>query len=70
MKTLQLYREGQEIMASDGIMYTEMKSKVGIAQDVRERNKSFEKNFPHKVADEFAIYRDRVGSKLYNRTKL
>jgi hypothetical protein len=67
MKWIQLYRDGEEIIASDGVLpvYTKL-----FKEEVIERNKRFEKNFPHKVADEFAVYRGRIGSEQGKRIKL
>ncbi len=65
MKTLQLFRDGKELIATDGIMYVDGRlSLPNIKQRVSTRNKQFAANFPHKVADSFAIYSGRIGSKL------
>jgi hypothetical protein len=70
MQTLQLYRNGNEILASDGIMYVDGRLSVSnTILRVKERNKTFATNFPHKVADSFAFYSNRIGgaqSRLFN----
>lgn len=71
MKTLQLFKDGKEIIASDGIMYVDGRFNLtSIKREVIKRNASFAKNFPHKVADSFAIYSGRIGSNLSNRYSL
>lgn len=61
---LQLFKDGKEIPATDGIMYTDGRlNKENIANRVRQRNKKFELNFPDKVSDAFAIYK---GNKVRN----
>lgn len=71
MKILQLYREGKEMLGSDGIMYTDQTTIPKMMEDVKSRNKNYQKNFPHKIADEFAVYQGRIGrSELTNRTKV
>ena len=65
MKTLQLFKDGKEIIASDGIMYVDGRlNPSNVKREVIERNKRFAKNFPHKIADAFAIYRGRIGGSL------
>jgi len=57
MKTIQLFREGKEIIASDGIMYVDGRlNAASIYREVRARNNRFAKNFPHKIADQYAVY--------------
>lgn len=65
MKTLQLFRDGKEIIATDGIMKVDGRVNLSnIKVAVRQRNARFAANFPHKVADSFAIYVDKVGGAL------
>ncbi len=65
MKTLQLYRGDKEIIASDGIMYVDGRfNPANIKREVIARNKRVIKNFPHKVADSFAIYHGRIGGSV------
>ena len=62
MKTLQLFKDGKELLGTDGIMYVDGRFNLpNIKQAVINRNKTFAKNFPHKVADSFAIYSGRIG---------
>lgn len=54
MKTIQLYQNGQYMMASDGRMHIDGRLNLQNAiQAVKDRNKRFLKNFPHKIADAF-----------------
>jgi len=56
---LQLFINDKEIIASDGIMHVDGRFNIySIANAVRERNKRFTKNFPHKVCDGFAMYKN------------
>lgn len=65
MKTLQLFKAGKEIIATDGIMHVDGRFNISsIKREVTARNKRFEANFPHKLADSFAVYQSRIGSKL------
>ncbi len=65
MKYIQLFKDGSEIIASDGIMLADGRFNIGsIKQLVINRNNRFKTNFPHKVADSFAIYSGRIGSAL------
>lgn len=67
MKILQLYKDGKEILASDGIMYVDGRLNLSnIIEKVKERNDQFAKNFPHRIADSFSIYLNRIGG---NKTK-
>lgn len=53
----QLFRDGKEIIASDGIMYIDGRlNAANVRQKIIERNQRFAKNFPHKVCDSFRIY--------------
>lgn len=71
MKTLQLFKDGQKIIATDGILYVDGRFNIeNVKNEVRKRNTRFVKNFPNKVADSFAIYQNRIGSKLGNIIKL
>lgn len=52
---LQLFRNGKEIIASDGVMYVDGRlSLLNIIKEVHSRNERM-KNFPHKIANAFAI---------------
>ena len=65
MKILQLFKDGQEIIASDGIMYVDGRLNLyNIISEVEQRNNRYKDNFPHKIADGFAIYQNRIGGKL------
>jgi len=65
MKILQLFKDGKEIIATDGIMYVDGRFNTdNIRFAVRERNKRFAANFPHKIADSFAIYTNRIGGQI------
>ncbi len=71
MKILQLYKEGKQIIATDGIMNVDGRLNISsIKREVIDRNKRFEANFPHKIADSFAVYRGRIGSSLSSIIKL
>lgn len=57
MKTLQLFKDGKQLLGSDGIMYVDGRlNNASIYREVRARNNRFAKNFPHKIADQYAIY--------------
>lgn len=65
MKYLQLYKDGKQLLGSDGIMSVDGRySNSTIYCKVRERNNKFAANFPHKVADQYAIYNGRIGGTL------
>ena len=55
---LQLYhQDGSLMIASDGVMQVD--GRYGferILEEVRSRNKRYEKNFPHKIAGWFSFY--------------
>ena len=56
---LQLFTNNKEILATDGIMHVDGRFNIySIANAVRQRNERFAKNFPHKVATEFAVYKN------------
>ena len=64
-KYIQLFRDGKELLGSDGIMVIDGRlNNSSIYRQVRQRNNSFAANFPHKVATSYAIYTSRIGSKL------
>lgn len=65
MKTIQLFKDGKELLGSDGIMYIDGRYNLtSIKSEVRKRNQRYARNFPHKIADSFAIYRDRIGGPI------
>lgn len=67
MKIIQLYKDGRMILATDGIMYVDGRyNRANIKREVLARNKRFAANFPHKIADSFAVYRDRIGGPIGN----
>jgi len=71
MKTIQLFRDGKEILGSDGIVYADGRFNwASIVRTVRQKNDSMKTNFPHKVADRFAVYSDGIGSALHSHTNL
>lgn len=56
MKTLQLFKQGKEILGSDGIMYVDGRlNATNIRREVVKRNERYAKNFPHRLADSYAI---------------
>lgn len=71
MKTIQLFKDGKQILASDGILYVDGRYNAeSVMREVVNRNKRFAKNFPHKVADSFAVYSGRIGSPLGKLTTI
>jgi len=70
LKILQLYRGGKEMLGSDGVMYTDKTTTPSMIEDVKARNNNFRKNFPHKLAEEFAVYQGRIGTALGKRIKI
>ena len=61
---LQLYKNNQAMIATDGVMCVDGRYTIeNIKAQVRERNKSLKKNFPHKLVDSFTIYK---GDLRYN----
>lgn len=61
MARIILTRGGADVLGSDGLLHVDgRKSLSTIKEMVRERNRTFEKNFPDKVADGFYI----AGEKL------
>ena len=65
MKVIQLFKDGKEIIATDGIMYVDGRFNMfNVKNAVRNRNERFRVNFPHKIADSFAVYSNRIGSPL------
>lgn len=66
MKKLQLFRQGVPIIATDGVMNVD--GRYGLNRTIKavqDRNNRFSKNFPHKVADSFAVYTTgRIGGPL------
>lgn len=50
----QLYANGIKLLATDGQIYIDGRYNIaGAKRVVIERNKTFAKNFPHKIADAF-----------------
>jgi len=71
MKILQLFKDGNEIIATDGIMHVDGRFNIeNIKFAVRERNKRFIKNFPHKIADSFAVYTNKIGGQISKQYSL
>ena len=71
MKKLQLFRDGKEIMATDGIMHVDGRLNLSnTIAAVKSRNEQFAANFPHKIADSFAIYTNRIGGSYGKIIKL
>ena len=69
MKTLQLFKDGRELLGSDGIMYVDGRfNMASIRNQVKQRNSSYEKNFQHKLADSFAIYKGRINGGTISKT--
>ncbi len=65
MKTIQLFKDGKQMMATDGIMKVDGRfNAASIYREVRARNNRFAVNFPHKVADQYAVYRNGLNSSL------
>lgn len=65
MKIIQLFKDGKQIIASDGVMYVDGRfNAASIYREVRARNNRFAVNFPHKIADQYAVYSGRIGSNL------
>ena len=57
---IDLYRNGQRIIATDGQMYVDGRWGLNrVRQAVTERNKTYQKNFTHKMADGF-LWRGKV----------
>lgn len=60
MKTLQLFKNNKEIIATDGIMYVDGRFNMkSIRLEVNNRNSRMI-NFPSKIADSFAIYKGSI----------
>ncbi len=71
MKRIQLYKDGREILGSDGIMF--MDGRYGserITAEVKKHVDTYRKNFPHLVADEYGIYAGGFLSEIVKRVKL
>jgi len=61
MARIILTRGGADILGSDGLLHVDgRKSLSSVKQQVRERNRTFEKNFPDKVADGFYLAGERL----------
>ena len=71
MRYLQLFKDDKELLGSDGIMCIDGRlNNASIYKCVKERNDRYKANFPHKVADKYAIYSNRIGSGLSNLTNI
>ena len=65
MQTIQLFKDNKQILGSDGVMKTNQNiSLMKLTNLVVERNKRYEKNFKHLICNSFAVYSDKIGSKL------
>ena len=65
MKLLQLFKDGKQLLGSDGILYVDGRFNAqSIKLAVIERNKKYNAYFQHKIADSFSIYNGRIGSSL------
>jgi hypothetical protein len=65
MKTIQLFKDGKQMLASDGIMLVDGRfNNASIYREVTARNNRFAVNFPHKVADQYAVYNNGLKSSL------
>lgn len=54
MQRIILTKQGEDILGSDGLMYVDGRLNLSnVIEKVKERNKRYSKNFPHKVADGF-----------------
>jgi hypothetical protein len=59
--TIQLFKDGKQIIASDGIMWVDGRlSEYNVTEEVIKRNLRYEKNFPHLLADAW----QRTGQRL------
>jgi hypothetical protein len=64
-KRILLIREGKEILGSDGLMHIDGRLSLdSVKEKVRERNKRYEKNFPHKICDSFYFVGERLENKI------
>ena len=65
MKYIQLFKDGKQLLATDGIMRVDGRfNAASIYREVRARNNRFAVNFPHKVADQYAVYTAGINSTL------
>ena len=61
MKKIILTQRGSDILGSDGLMYIDGRLSINsVKMKVSERNKSYKKNFPHKIADGFYFTNERL----------
>ena len=61
MKKIILYRNGYSIAGSDKLMYIDGRYNLeSTKEEVRKRNKRYEKNFSHLLADGFRYCTDRL----------
>ncbi len=69
---LQLFINDNPILGSDGVLNVDGRFNIySVANAVRERNKRFEKNFPHKVCDGFARFKnDKISNNFETQYKL
>lgn len=67
---MQLFTNGSEILGSDGILYVDGRlNQSNVIGAVKERNKRMI-NFPHKIADSFAVYSGAIINGYGSVTKL
>ena len=70
-KYIQLFKDDQMLLGSDGLMKIDGRLNIqSIINTVTNRNRTFEKNFPHKICNSFAIFSGRIGSNLTAKIKL
>lgn len=61
MQKIILTIDGKDILGSDGLMYIDgRKNLYNQIMEVKERNKRYAKNFPHKIANGFYKVNDRL----------
>jgi len=64
MKYIQLMKNGKTILGSDGVMLIDGRLSIRSTYiKIHERNRSFSKNFPHKLADQF-YFTDKRWNKI------
>ena len=61
MKRIILTQNGSDIIGSDGLMHIDGRFNLeSTKREVRSRNKRYEKNFPHLLADGFYFTGERL----------